>query len=98
MPKLKKYYIAESYRQFRDYCRLNRIAASDEQFICTDRDERLRGLTFHESQVVIIGNPRARFSFWTDLRQRVRPDVRQWIPPSFDNDDGQAGSASGARS
>jgi len=87
MPKLKKYYVAESYRQFRDYCRLNRVTASDEQFIGTDREERLLGLTFAESQVVIVGNPRARFSFWQLLRTRVRPDVGQWIPQSFDNDD-----------
>lgn len=61
------YYIAESYRLFREYLRQHNLSASDEQFISSDRPERLRGRVLKREHTVVCYDPRARLSFWQEL-------------------------------
>lgn len=66
-----KFYIAESYARFRDYCRRHNIKASDRQFISTDRKERLMGLQLRPDQIEIVDDPRAPWSFWLELQMQM---------------------------
>jgi len=65
------YYIAESYRLFREYLRQHNLTASDEQFIESSREERLRGKVFTAEQVVLCYDPRMRASFWQLLQHAL---------------------------
>lgn len=68
----RKYYLAESYRVFRAYCNEHKITASDQQYIATNRLERIAGLELSRDDLVIIGDPMMPYSFWVNLQTRLR--------------------------
>lgn len=67
-PEKPKFYIAETYRHFRNWCHDHGIKVSDRYFIGTDRIDRLKGMELQPDQIEICYDPLASWSFWCELQ------------------------------